>query len=353
MDKSNASHTKMEKQLDKISLILMVVGVVTTVCLVFFFVELFHRRGDATQATVYSAQQIGQTDKSLLISWSSSDASLEFNVKCAENTGAEVTEVRTRHPFAAIHDLEPDKEYKVTIIPIDENGEQEPYELDCRTSPYCNVTSVNVEEVDGSSATVSWTYEGRDTGFTVIAYALDQNRKRHLTSAPISVPAGAETKQCRLTGLLSELHYTVCVMPDTKYAGVAKSDFTTLRNSESYNNVSIIRFVACENQSRNQVMVRVAYQLAANSPYKTSMILSGTIDPFEDVGLTVYITDPDGNLISEFLTPNIIRDQIGTGQILYQSLMTEFTSPEKEGSYKLLAALENVTVARSSFTVVG
>lgn len=352
MDKSNIKSLEGEKKLFKISSLLILIGFVTTVCLVFFFTVFFRNRSNSAEAKIFSAQQLGATDTSVLIAWSGSEAATEFTVICSGADGSEAARCSTNQPFAAIHGLAPYQDYRVTIIPIDRNGEHDPYELKCSTSPYCTVTQIKIDEVDGSSAAVTWNYEGMDTGFTVVAYALDSEGKRHFTSQPVSVPAGAE-KLCRLKNLFSELNYTVCIMPNTRYAKVGKLAFTTLKNSKKYKDLDIIRFVVCEPRATNSILVPVTNQLAPSSLYKTSMIVNAQKrEEYDNAVLTLYVTDQNNRLISEYVTQNIIKKQVSADQINYRPLMTEFTSPDREGSYKIHAAFDSVTVDCSSFKVV-
>lgn len=340
-----------EKQLNVIYTILIVAGVVATVCLVFFFAELFKSSGGDARTKILMARQLGATESAVLLSWSGAEDATAFEVSCFDRSGGRITTVRTEQPFAAIHGLEANTHYRVTVTPVGLDGDRQPYELRCTTFPYCAVTGVNVEEIGSGSATVTWTYEGIDPGFTVIAYALDREGKRHFTTEPVAVPVGAESK-CTLTGLFSELEYTVCVMPDTRYLRVGKSNFTTLKNSDRYKRLNIIRFVVCENDSENQMMVRSTNKLNPSAPYKTSMILSGRIDTYENVDMTVYLTDTEGRLISESVWKNIIKEQIGTTQIEYRTLMTSFNAPDAVGNYRVLAAFETTTVESCSFSVV-
>ena len=352
MDKSSIKTSEGEKKLFKISSLLILIGFVTTVCLVFFFTVFFRIRSSAAEAKIFSAEQLGATDTSVLIAWSGSEASREFTVICRGADGSEAARCTTEQPFAAIHGLEPYRDYTVTLIPVDHSGERESYQLKCSTAPYCTVTDISIGETDAGSAVVKWNFDGLDAGFTVVVYALDTEGKRHFTSEPVSVPAGAE-KQCKLTGLFSELTYTVCIMPETRYAKVGKSTFTTLRNSEKYKELDIIRFVVCEQRSTNSILVPVTNQLIPSAPYKTSMIVNARKKKdYENADLTVYVTDQHGRLVSEKVTKNIIARQVKSDQLNYRPLMTEFTAPGNVGSYKIHAAFDHVTVDWCSFTVV-
>ena len=70
----NVSFSKLEAKINKITLVLILSGIITSLCLIFFFVQLFNAKKNSVTPIVFKAEQIGATDSSVLIVWSSSDA---------------------------------------------------------------------------------------------------------------------------------------------------------------------------------------------------------------------------------------------------------------------------------------
>ena len=343
-----------EKKLNIITAVLLLVGTVTSICLVFFFIQLFKARNDSVIPQIFNAEQLGATDTSVLIAWSSSEAAHEFVVRyrsAGSNSNTEYKEFKTEQPFAALHDLQPDTRYQTQIIPIDKGVEWEPFELTCDTSPFCHVTEVSVSDITDNGVTVKWKYDGIDEGFKITAYAVDQNGKRHLTSPVVTIPKGAG-QECVLENLVSELRYTVCVIPCARYATVGKSTFTTSKYSNKYNEINSVRFVICSYESANSMYVGMINHLAPGQPYKTSMIIGGKADPSDKADLMIYITDADGTIVSNFIQKDVSLNPNGVTSSLYISLLSDFTAPEQPGNYSIFASFNGKTVAKNLFKVV-
>ena len=349
MSNNKASMEKGNKKLNLIIVIMVLIGAVILTCLLFFFSRTFPDRNSAIPQ-IYSAEQIGCTDSSVLISWSCSESAKDFSVLFREADKKEYSEIKTSQPFAALHDLKPYCRYDVRIVPVDGEKDYEPISLECSTAPYCHITSVEAVKVNSDSVSVRWQYEGLDEGFSVVAYAVDGEGKRHVTSDIIKIPAGSE-KQCNMTGLLSNVHYTVCVMPESKYMTVGKTTFTTLKYSEKNNRVNIIRFVICPYQSANSFMVTQLKALTPNDPYKTSILYNGEASPEEKVDLMIYITDENGTFVSDFTQRNVQLNPDDVTSYVFRSWMSDFTAPARPGNYLIYAAVDGVTVTRTNFHI--
>lgn len=351
MDISNISITQNEKKLNKITAILILVGAVTSLCLVFFFYQLFNAKNNSVTPKIFKAEQIGSTDSSILLVWSSSDAAKQFIVKYRSTDSSEYSEFTTDKPFAAIHGLKANKRYKAVVAPFDGVNEYEPVTVICNTSSFCRVTDVNVDTVTNSSAHIAWNYEGMNGGFTVVAYALDQNGKRHVTSQQVTTAPGS-ANECILENLLSELHYTVCVMPNTRYAEVGKSTFTTEKYSKEYNLLNIVRFVICLKDSSDSMHVSTVTNLEPNQDYMTSMIISGDTNSDHKIECKLYITDQEGNIISDFTKPDVYTNPENKASYAYRTITMDFTAPEQPGDYMIFAVFDNVTVRKNTFKVI-
>ena len=349
MNESNTNMEQNDKKIHLITAVTVLIGAVTSVCLLFFFGRLFNS-GSNDIPRILNAQQIGNTDSSALIAWSCSDDSAEFLVRYKAEDQTDFTEFRTAQPFAALHDLQVYTTYQVQIHPVKGNQTYEPVSLSCSTAPYCKVTAVNISEVTSDSAVIDWEYDGLDNGFSVIAYALDKNGKRHFTTEKSSVPVGA-AKKCTIDGLLSNLTYTVCVMPETKYSTVGKSTFTTDKYSKKYKEINIIRFVVCPEDSANSLIVTPVSNLTRGDHFRTSMIINGNATAEDKADLVIYITDQDGNIISDEIQHDVPLNPDNRASYGYRILMSDFSAPTTPGNYIIYAALDNVTVSHTFFSV--
>ena len=351
MNQSNDFSFKNEKKLNLITTFLIAAGAIISVCLVFFFIKLYNAENESSVPKVFEAKQIGATDSSVLLSWSCSAASKDFIVRYSGNDSNETKEIRTDCPFAAIHGLEPYKSYTAVIIPVEDDTEYDAATVICNTSPYCHVLDVTADEITGTSARITWSYEGIDEGFTAAFYAVDKNGNRLVTSRIISIPKGSET-QCTVDGLLSELNYTVCIMPDTKFAVVGKTTFLTDKYSRSYNRHSIIRFTTCTYDSTDSIRVNAVKNLNQSEPYKMSLLLSGKAESTDQVDMEMYITDDEGNIIHRSVLNNTFLNPDGKSPKFLRTFVTEFTAPSEPGNYSYFAAIDGLTVRKNTFKVI-
>lgn len=350
MTQSNTISSKSESKLNLITAILVIAGALISICLVFVFMLLFNAKSNSIKPQIYNAKQIGSTDSSVLLVWSSSKASKEFIVRYRSTDSKETSEFRTDKSFAAIHGLKPNKKYNAVVIPVDEEREYDPATVICTTSPYCNVTEVNVDEITCNSAHVTWNYDGIDEGFTVAAYTVDKGGKRHFVSDTVTVPKGS-ANECTLENLLSVLRYTVCVMPNTRYAAVQKTTFLTDKYSKSYNQYFIVRFTPCPSDTTDSVHVTAVTTLTANQPYKTSLILSGAAAPTDKVNMEMYVTDADGIIVRHVESKDVVLNPNENSQFFYRSFVMDFTAPSEPGEYSVFAVIDGVTVKKNNFTV--
>lgn len=350
MNKSNTIMPQNEKKLNLIAGVLMLVGTLISICLVFFFIQLFKARNNNIIPNVFNAKQIGETDTSILLVWNCSDASDEFIVRYRPANSFDSLELRTDKCFAVIHGLEPYNTYKADVIPVGNNTEYEPVSVTCKTSPYCNVTDVVVDNITNNSAHVTWNYKGIDEGFTVAVYAVDKDGKRCLTGEKVTLPKGA-INECTFENLLSELCYSVCVMPNTKYATVGKSTFQTNNYSKSYNRYVITRFGICASDTPDTFYVNAKTVLAAGQPYKTFMILSGTAKSTNKVVMEAYITDEEGKIVNHSQVDDVYLNPNDKSDFFYRLFTVDISAPSKPGNYNVFAAIDGVTVRSNKFKV--
>ena len=350
MDRTDTVSLKTKKKLNIITTVLIAVGAVISICLVFLFIQLFKVRNDSIKPKIYDVKQIGATDSSILLVWSTSKNTGDFIVRYSGTDGGETGEFHTDNSFAAIHGLKPYQSYKAVIIPVENETEYDPVSVICKTSPYCNVTEVGVDSITYNSAHVTWRYDGIDEGFTVAAYAVDQNGKRRVTSQVINIPKGS-ANECVFDKLLSELMYSVCVMPNTKYAQAKKSTFLTEKYSNLYNKYFISRFVTCSFESEDQLSVDPLTKLSAGQPYKTSLIVSGAADPTEKADMEIYITDSEGRITDHEAKQNVILNTDPEKPFFYRSFIMDFTAPSEQGEYSVYAVIDGETVKKNNFTV--
>lgn len=347
--KTDLDDLSQTKKLKQITLILTAVGIVTAVSLVFFFFILYRIRNNSRTPQIFEIRQIGATDHAILISWSCSKDAEQFIVRGKSDSGDSVPEIVCRTPFAAVESLEPNSRYRIEVIPVANGMEYKPVTLTCTTEVFCSVTHVSATDVGRDYVDISWKSEGTDKGFVAVAYAIDKEGKRHFTSGKVHVPAG-QTK-CRISGLLSNLRYTVAVMPKTKYGSIDKSVFTTTEYSEEYKNIKIMRFVICPFYSENTPNVHALKTVEPSSPYQSSLIISGKAGVSDKCDMDVYITDAEDRLIGKVSHPQIPLNPEDKPPYVNRMMLLSFSSPSREGDYFLYLTFDGKTVKREPFHV--
>ena len=347
--KTDLSPQIQAKKLKQITLILASVGIVAAISLVYFFLALYRVRSSRHTPQIFEVRQIGATDHAVLLSWSSSKEAESFIVRGKSAGGQPLPEITCQTPFAAIASLEPNTRYTIEVVPVSGGQAYAAASLACATESFCRVTEVSATDVGKDYAAVSWKSEGADNGFVVVAYALDKQGQRHFTSRSVTVPAGQN--QCRITGLLSNLRYTVAVMPKTKYGSVAKSVFTTAEYSYSYKDIKISRYVICPFSSANTAAVHPLQTVAPSSPYQTSLIISGKAASSDNCDMTIYITDEEDQLVCKTSHKQVALNPEGKPAYIQRMMLLHFQSPPLEGDYSLYLAFDGATVKRVPFHV--
>lgn len=338
-----------EKKLKKIVYVLLIVGICASVCLVFFFYTLFDFKNSRNIPKISGAQQLGATDSSVLISWNNSDIADGYRVRLKDSDGGEIVSDYDI-PFAALRSLQPNKNYSVDIFALKNGSEYGAQNITCSTESYCEVTKVKVVKVGSDFVNVSWEYNGVNQGFEAIAYVLDSEGKRHITSQKVKVTANKKP-QCKISGLTSELNYTVAVMPLTSYCKIGKSVFKTTKNSKTYNKFSIIRFVIFSASAKNTVQVQDLKRIKPSSKYKTSLIINGKTDKNHKVNMSLLITDINGNLISEKQCGEVYTNPEGKQWYYHRSYIFDFMTPDKLGDYYIYLVVDGQTVDKIKFSV--
>ena len=345
-DLDASAQTEKQKQ---IPLLLGVVGIVAAISLVFFFYALYRMRNSWQTPQIFEVKQIGATDHAVLIAWSCSKEVDQFIVKGKTDSGQSLPEMHCQTPFAAVESLEPNRHYQLEVAPVANGQEYDAVSLRCTTEKFGRVTDVSATDVGKDFIEVSWKNEGADNGFVAVAYALDKEGKRHFTSDKVTVPAGQT--HCRITGLLSNLRYTVAVMPLTKYGAIGKSVVTTTEYSELYKDIKIARFVICSFSSENNPAVHQLKTVEPSSPYQTSLIISGKAAPSDSCNMTIYITDAEDQLICKTTHMQIALNPEGKPSYIQRMMLLHFYSPPQEGDFSLYLAFDGTTVKREPFHV--
>ena len=351
MKKNDSSPSSGNKRLSVISALLILSGTVISVLLVALFIQLFKARTKSITPTVFDVNQIGATDSSVLLVWSHSEAANEFIVRYRSTDSLQISELRTNSSFVAIHGLEPYKNYKADVIPVVNGVEYTPVSVICSTDPYCNITEINVDDITNHSAHITWDFKGINEGFTAIAYAVDQKGRRFLTTEKIQVTKDG-LNECTFESLLSDVTYTVCVMPNTRYSQVKKITFTTDIYSKTYNTYTINRFVICSVNSTDPFRVSVVRNLTAGQQYKTSLIMSGTADSTKTVNMATYVTDSQNIIVSYNAANDVFLNPDGKNNYFYRSYEIEFTAPLTPGEYYLYAVVDGTTIKKLTFEVI-
>lgn len=338
------------RNIHKILLILIISGAISSLCLIFFFYTLFTLKNYDSTPEILNAKQIGSTENSLLISWDCSGSADEYTVRCYGNDGKIFGDITTDIPFAAIRNLNSDSEYCVEISAVKDSKQYSAKSIICSTEPFCEVTSITILKTTQNSVTFSWEYNGADKGFTAVAYILDLDGKRHLTSSKAQI-SGESSAQCTIEGLLPNMNYTLAVMPATRYNKLCKADFTTGAYKKSYSKLDITRFVICSDNSDNSPVVKSFKTIKPNSPYKISIIISGEASKDEKVNMAIYIKDNNGNFVSETKYADIYTNPDGKAAFKQRVILLSIISPQAEGKYIAYLTIDGETAARLNFDV--
>lgn len=339
-----------EQKLKKITIWLFAVGTAAAICLVFFFCTLFRIRSSREIPEVFNAQQLGATDNSILLSWDSTGPADGYRIRMTNDNGAAVVS-DCDLPFAVLRDLQPNREYSVNVCAVKDGQEYGGETVVCSTERFCEITNVTVTKVGSDYVNLSWEYEGVNEGFQTVAYVLDTNGRRHLTSDIIEIAAN-DKPQCTISGLASEMNYTVAVMPLTRYGKLGKSTFHTEKYSDKYNAFNIIRFVICSANVTDALQVHDLTNLKPSAHYKTSLILNGKTDQNHTVFLSLLITDTDGNLVKEEQYGDIHTNPEGKQWYIHRSMLFDFHAPDRTGEYYMYLMADEQSIYRIKFTVI-
>lgn len=353
MDESinnKTNSTADDKKLLKISLILIAAGAVATVGLISFFYTLFDLKTEESTPEIYDARQLAATDSSVLLTWSSTSSAQRYIVRYNEHGDTQSLQTVCDQPFAALHHLQPNTTYDVEITAVIDQQEYGRSAITCATDSFCKATDVLIEEVGSDYVTLSWSFQGANKGFHVAAYAVDANGQRHLTSTLTEVSVGSNTK-CRISGLSPEVNYTVAVIPMTRYCEIAKSTFQTQKYSKKFDKLNIIRSVICPFNSDDSAQAVQLLNLKPNASYKTSTIINGNATRSDKVDMLIYITDTNGNIVSDFLKKDVYTNPNGDHAYVYRVILLDFKSPEVPGRYNLYLAIDGKTVRKIEFNV--
>lgn len=353
MDESinnKTNSTADDKKLLKISLILIAAGAVATVGLIFFFYTLFDLKTEESTPEIYDARQLAATDSSVLLTWSSTSSAQRYIVRYNEHGDTQSLQTVCDQPFAALRHLQPNTTYDVEITAVIDQQEYGRSAITCVTESFCKAADIQIENVGSSDVTLSWNFQGADKGFQVVAYAVDENGQRHITSKIANVRAGNNTR-CRISGLSPEVNYTVAVIPMTRYCEVAKSTFQTQKYSKKYDKLNVIRSVICLFTSDDSPQAVQLINLKPNTSYKTSTIINGSATRTDKVNMMMYITDSQGNIISDFAKEGVYTNPNGEHAYVYRVILLDFKSPKSPGNYNLYLAIDGQTVRKIEFAV--
>ncbi len=320
---------------------------ILAVCLIFFIATLLALTGTQAEPSIFDLSGIGATNDSLLISWNCTSAADEYIISCTGPNG-ETDDLTTDITFASISGLKPDSTYTVEVVPVKNGQKYSARSVQCTTEPYCEITSITVNECTSNSVTVSWQYNGKNEGFTAIAYVADIGGKRHLTSAKVDVAADSDTK-CTISGLMPEMYYTVAIMPKSRFKKIGKLNFETQNNSISYKKLSIIRAAICPDDTQYTKNITKLTSVTPGKPYKISMMIIGEATSQDKVNMALYIKNSSGQLVSETNYPNIYTnpDEVSAG--MQRIILLDFTAPQQQDEYTAYLTFDGELVRRIDF----
>lgn len=337
-----------QKKLRDFTGILLVAGLAVILLGMIFFFTL-KRQMEVSSPRIAGARQIGATDTAVLLSWEGTDGADYYRVSYPDGANRIVV-TESDIPYAVLRRLAPGKTFAAKIRAVSGSRESAPVSVDCRTENRCDVTAVHVTDVQHDTATVSWEYTGQNKGFTAIAYAVDEQGRRHLTTKAVTVKEN-EPPQCVMDGLYPELSYTVAVMPLTKYHRTGKSTFTVPIYSDAYNKLIFSRFVICLADSQNTPTVRSLKTVQPSSPYKVSLMFSGKTDSSHTVPVSLLILKPDGQLYSEYRFTDIPTNPENKTWYVQRFALLDFRSPIEEGDYQMVLIADGHRIATIPFQV--
>lgn len=343
----NTTKTQKKFKLTRSAISIISAIAILTVCLILFIITLISISASKSEPVVFNLSQIGATNDSLLISWDCTSKADEYIVKYTDDKG-QIGELNTNITFASIDDLVSNSKYTVEVIPVKGGQTYTALAVQCATEPYCEITSVTIDRCTSDSVSVSWQYSGPNEGFTVIAYVVDINGKRHLTSNKAEISADSDTK-CTINGLMPEMSYTVAVMPKNRFGKIGKSTFETQFKSVEYENINIIRAVICPQDSKKTKSVTKLISLTPGEGYKISMIITGNTSSEDKVNMALYIKNSNGQLVSETNYTDIYTNPNNLSALKQRIILLDFAAPAAQDKYAAYLTINGITVRRIDF----
>lgn len=351
MDNSPINSSKRKSKAHKAALFPIAAGVILVICLVFFFCTLSDIAKAKSEPEVFDIRAVSATDTSLLLSWNCTPKAEEYSVRCISADGKTVTQQSADIPFAVFRGLEPNTQYTIEVSAFKDDTEYPASSVSASTEQYCAVTAVNVTKTTSRSVTISWDYTGDDSGFTAVAYVIDINGKRHLTTDQVKIAKGQKGK-CTIEGLMPETEYTVAVIPNTKFKQVCKANFATAFEKISYDKLTIVRSVICDADTDDSPNVMRLSSINPDTEYKISMIISGETSKDDTADMALFIKDKQGNLVSETNFGAIHTNPNGIHGYKHRVILLSFTSPSNSGEYEACLTIDGEIAAKIPFETV-
>lgn len=324
-------------------------GLAVMLPVVFLSFLLSGCQADSHSLSVADARQIGATDTAVLLSWQGSDRAERYRISYPDGAnGFIVTE--SDIPYAVLRGLSPDNAFTAKIRAVSGRQESAPVSVACRTENRCDVTAIHVTDHRDGTAAVAWEFSGQNEGFTAIAYVLDGQGRRHLTTEAVTVRAN-EPPECVISGLYPGLSYTVAVMPLTKYHRTGKSTFRAQFYSDQYHNLNFLRFVICPADAKNTPTVRSLQTVQPSSPYKVSLTFNGKTDRFHTVPVSLLILGSDGQLCGEYRFSDVPTNPENKIWYVQRFVLLDFRSPPEEGNYQMVLLADGHRITELAFQV--
>lgn len=351
MDKSPINSSKKKGKSHKSTLFPIAAGVILVVCLIFFFCTLSDIAKAKSEPEVFDIRAVSATDTSLLLSWNCTPKADEYSVRCIGANGEDISRQSADIPFAVLRGLDSNTKYTIEVSAFKDGTEYPASSASVSTEQYCVVTAVNITESTSRSVTISWDYTGDDSGFTVVAYVIDINGKRHMTTDEVKIAKGQKS-ECTIDGLMPETEYTVAVIPNTKFKQVCKANFVTAFEKISYDRLTIVRSVICDAATDDSPNVMRLSSINPDTEYKISMIISGEASKEDTADMTLFIKDKQGNLVSETNFGAIYTNPNGVHGYKHRVILLSFTSPSNAGEYEAYLIIDGEIAAKIPFETV-
>lgn len=327
---------------------LIAVSAVSLVCVIFFIVALNSYRTSAARVCISNLKQIASTDNSILIAWDCSTKAEKYVI--SYNNGSDDFSIETTLPFARLEKLDNGKSYTVNVKAVKNDIFSNEAAIECKTQPRCDVTDISIISEE-NRISVSWSFEGVDNGFKVMAYAVDSQGYRHANADSIIVDIGQESI-CYFDNLLPSMTYTIAVVPQTKYLSLKKMNTEPLKYNKLYNNLNIIQSIICEAKDMQSQKPKSFNSISRGSEYAVSIMVQGEGDADSTADFDIYFINRNGTLVKELKASDVHTNPNNKPSFIYRPIAFSFTCDDMPpDNYNVLVCIDGKTASHFDISI--